>query len=43
MKVKDLIRKLNKAEFKHDIRKAKKLWLKILRKSFKRKQTQSVR
>ena len=43
MKTEELIFKLNKAEFKHQKRKAKKLWLKILRKSFKRKQTQSVR
>jgi hypothetical protein len=42
MKVKELIKKLNKAEFKHDIRKAKKLWLKLLRKSIKKKKTQAV-
>jgi hypothetical protein len=43
MKTQKLVLKLNRAEFNHQKRKAKKLWLKILRKSFKRKKTQSVR
>jgi len=43
MKTNKLIFKLNKAEFKHKAEKAKELWFKILRKSFKGKPTQSVR
>ena len=43
MKLKKLIQKLNKAEFKHNAKKVKELWFKILRKSFKGKPTQSVR
>jgi hypothetical protein len=42
MKLKKLIEKLNKAEFKHNLDKAKKFWLKILKKSFKHKHTENV-
>lgn len=42
MKLKKLIAKLNKAEFQHNLEKAKKLWLKILKKSFKHKHTENV-
>jgi hypothetical protein len=43
MKVKKLIMKLNKAEFEHNIRKAKELWLKLLKKSLKGKHTEAVK
>jgi len=43
MKVKKLILKLNKAEVQNNIEKAKKFWLKILKKSLKHKNTHSVR
>ena len=43
MKVKKLITKLNKAEFKHNIEKVKKLWFKLLKKSIKHKNTYSVK
>jgi hypothetical protein len=43
MKIKKLIFKLNKAEFEHKLQKAKKLWVKILKKSFKGKHTEAVR
>ena len=43
MKVKKLVIKLNRAEFKHNLVKAKSLWLKILKKSFKGKHTESVK
>jgi hypothetical protein len=43
MKVKKLILKLNRAEFKHNLVKAKMLWLELLKKSFKGKHTQAVK
>jgi len=43
MKVKKLVQKLNRAEFQHNLDKAKKLWMKLLKKSFKGKHTESVR
>lgn len=43
MKVKKLIRKLNKAEFKHNLEKAKYFWMKLLKKSLKHKHTEAVR
>jgi len=43
MKVKKLIMKLNKAEFEHNLKKAKVLWFKILKKSIKHKHTEAVR
>jgi len=43
MKVKKLIMKLNKAEFEHNLKKAKELWFKILKKSIKHKHTAAVR
>jgi hypothetical protein len=42
MKLKRLIEKLNRAEFEHNLDKAKKFWLKILKKSFKHKHTENV-
>jgi len=42
MKVKKLILKLNKAEIQHNLKKAKEIWLKILKKSIKHKHTQAV-
>lgn len=42
MKVKKLILKLNRAELKHNSVKAKAIWLKILKKSFKGKHTEAV-
>jgi hypothetical protein len=35
--------KLNRAEYNHQLEKVKKLWFKILKKSFKHKHTESVR
>lgn len=43
MKVQKLIQKLNRAEFEHKLDKAKKLWMKLLKKSVKGKHTESVR
>jgi hypothetical protein len=43
MKLPKLIRKLNRAEFDHNLEKAKKFWFKILKKSIKHKHTQAVR
>ena len=42
MKLNKLIRKLNKAEIKHNAKNAKKFWLKIMKKSFKHKDTSRV-
>ena len=42
MKLKRLVEKLNRAEFEHNLDKTKKLWLKILKKSFKHKHTENV-
>jgi len=43
MKVKELIKKLYKAEVQHNMAKAKKLWLKLLKKSLKHKHTEAVK
>jgi hypothetical protein len=43
MKVKKLILKLNRAEVEHNLEKAKKFWLKLLKKSLKHKHTESVK
>jgi hypothetical protein len=42
MKVKRLIQKLNRAEVEHNLAKVKKLWFKLLKKSLKRKHTESA-
>jgi hypothetical protein len=42
MKTKKLIMKLYRAEFEHNLEKAKKLWMKILKKSVKHKHTETV-
>jgi hypothetical protein len=42
MKIEKLVKRLNRAEFEHNIKKAKTLWLKILKKSLKHKHTQRV-
>ena len=42
MKTKKLILKLNRAEIQHNLDKAKKLWFKLLKKSFKHKHTEVV-
>lgn len=43
MKVRKLVIKLNKAEIEHNLEKVKKLWFKLLKKSFKGKHTEAVR
>jgi len=43
MKVKKLIMKLNKAELQHNMEKAKKFWLKLLKKSLEGKYTHAVK
>jgi len=43
MKVKKLILKLNRAELDHNMDKAKKFWLKLLKKSLKHKHTEAVK
>jgi hypothetical protein len=43
MKTKKLILKLNKAEVTHNIKKAKELWFKLLKKSLKHKHTEAVK
>jgi len=43
MKLKKLIIKLNRAEFEHNLEKAKKFWFKILKKSLKHKHTEAVK
>jgi len=43
MKLQKLINKLNRAEFEHNLEKAKKFWFKILKKSLKHKHTTAVR
>jgi len=43
MKVKKLILKLNRAEIEHNMDKAKKFWLKLLKKSLKHKHTEAVK
>jgi len=42
MKTKKLILKLNRAEIRHNLDKAKKFWLKLLKKSLKHKHTEVV-
>jgi hypothetical protein len=42
MKTKKLILKLNRAEMRHQLDKVKKLWFKLLKKSFKHKHTEVV-
>jgi hypothetical protein len=43
MKVKKLILKLNRAELEHNMDKAKKFWLKLLKKSLQHKDTHAVK
>ena len=43
MKVKKLILKLNRAEIDHNLNKAKKLWVRLLKKSLKHKHTEAVK
>jgi hypothetical protein len=43
MKVKKLVMKLNKAEVEHNLEKAKKFWLKLLKKSIQHKHTEAVK
>ena len=43
MKVKKLILKLNRAEIEHNVRKAKKLWFRLLKKSLEHKHTEAVK
>jgi hypothetical protein len=43
MKVRQIVLKMYKAILKHDQKKEKKLWFKVLRKSLKHKKTQVVR
>ena len=43
MKTRKLIQRLNRAELQHNLNKAKDLWFKILKKSFKHKDTHSVK
>jgi hypothetical protein len=43
MKLRKLRYKLYRAIFKHDIRKEKKIWFKILKKSTKHKHTEDIR
>ena len=43
MKVNKLILKLNKAELAHNMEKAKKFWLRLLKKSLKHKHTEAVK
>ena len=42
MKIETLVKRLNRAEFEHKVRKAKKIWFKILKKSLKHKHTERV-
>jgi len=42
MKTRKLILKLNRAEIRHNMIKAKKFWFKLLKKSFKHKHTEVV-
>jgi hypothetical protein len=43
MKIKKLILKLNRAEMQHNLEKAKKFWMKLLKKSIKGKNTYAVK
>ena len=43
MKVKELVKKLYKAEVEHNVEKVKKLWFKLLKKSLKHKHTEAVK
>jgi hypothetical protein len=42
MKIKKLVKKLNRAEFEHRANKVKELWFKLLKKSLKHKHTERV-
>jgi len=42
MKIEKLVRKLNRAEVEHRVKRAKELWFKILKKSLKHKHTERV-
>lgn len=42
MKIKKLVSKLNKAEIEHNLKKVKKIWFKILKKSLDHKHTEKV-
>ena len=42
MKIKKLIKKLNRAEFEHRVKRVRELWFKILKKSLKHKHTERV-
>jgi hypothetical protein len=42
MKIETLVKRLNQAEAEHKVRKAKKIWFKILKKSLKHKHTERV-
>jgi hypothetical protein len=42
MKTRKLILKLNRAEIRHDLVNAKKIWFKLLKKSIKHKHTEVV-
>jgi len=43
MKLRKLRKKLYKAIFEHDLKKEKKVWFKILKKSVKHKHTEDIR
>jgi len=43
MKVKNLIKKLYKAEIEHNVEKIKKIWFKLIKKSLKHKHTEAVK
>ena len=42
MKVEKLVKKLNRAEFEHRVKRVRELWFKILKKSLKHKHTEKV-
>jgi hypothetical protein len=42
MKTKKLVRKMYRACVRHNVKKQKKLWLKLLKKSLKHKHTEAV-
>lgn len=43
MKIKKLIKKMYKACVKHNLKKEKKLWLKAIKKSLKKKNTTAIK
>jgi hypothetical protein len=43
MRVKNLIKKLYKAEIEHNAEKIKKIWFKLIKKSLKHKHTEAVK